>query len=372
MDSNTPKYKDAVGYLLKLRDQKNKPWFSHVCDLAVSAKNDSLSECELNSLWACFLGKAAYEPTATLPKPPLPDSSAFTTARTLNTLQELSGFTNFKLLSDTLSLKFTKPVTIVFGTNGSGKSSLCEAIKVLANPDQPTLPLENVRIPATAPTAFSYKFARDSDVKHWKLSDGYGACAEQIKYFDSSIAIRHITGNADPESVVEIAPFRLEVFEYCGAFINILQRKIDTSISQIRQSIWQQMELARAKFADVPEAAAELINDFSLDNYGAFKQAVKTHTPFSENDSKALEENKIALDRLNTASSEQGLKLLRSEVTTLNAWKNAITEFCELAGKVSPSAAKQLLAKLTEKKQIQKELAKEILPGNIEFGEFKT
>ena len=372
MDSNTPKYKDAVGYLLKLRDQKNKPWFSHVCDLAVSTKDDSLSESELNSLWACFSMKAAYKPTATLPKPPLYVSSALTTTRTLNTLQELSSFTNFKLLSDTLSLKFIKPVTIVFGTNGSGKSSLCEAIKVLANADQPTLPLENVRNPATAPTTFSYKFAQDSDVKHWKLSDGYGACTEQIKYFDSSIAIRHITGNADPELVVEIAPFRLEVFEYCGAFINTLQRKLETSISKHMQSISQQMELVKAKFIDVPETTVELINDFSVDNCGAFKQAVKTHIAFSKKDSMALDENKIALDRLNTASSEQGLKLLRSEVATLNAWKDAITEFCELAEKVSPTATKQSLAKLTEKKQLQKALAKEILPGNVEFGEFKT
>ncbi len=116
MDSNTPKYKDAVGYLLKLRDQKNKPWFSHVCDLAVSTKDDSLSESELNSLWVCFSIKTAYKPTATLPKPPLHVTSALTTPRTLNTLQELSGFNNFKLLSDTLSIKFTKPVSIVFGT----------------------------------------------------------------------------------------------------------------------------------------------------------------------------------------------------------------------------------------------------------------
>jgi len=372
MDSNTPKHKDAVGYLLKLRDQKNKPWFSHMCDLAVSTKDDSLSESELNLLWACFSGKAAYKPAAASPEAPFPEASVCTTASTLNTLQELSGFTNFKLLSDTLSIKFTKPVTIVFGTNGSGKSSLCEAIKVLANPNQPVLPLENVRIPATAPTAFSYRFAQNSEVKHWKLSDGYGACAEQIKYFDSSIAIRHITGNADPESVVEIAPFRLEVFEYCGTFINTLQQKLDTSINQTRQSIWQQMELARTKFTDVPEAAAELINDFSLDNCGAFKQSVKTHIAFSKKDSMALDENKIALDRLNTASSEQGLKLLRSEVATLNAWKDAVTEFCELARKVSPTATKQSLAKLTEKKQIQKALAKEILPGNVEFVEFKT
>ncbi|MCK4792553.1 MAG: AAA family ATPase [Desulfobacteraceae bacterium] len=331
-----------------------------------------MSESELNSLWVCFSGKAAYKPTATLPKPPLYVPSALTTPRTLNTLQELSGFTNFKLLSDTLSLKFTKPVTIVFGTNGSGKSSLCEAIKVLVNPNQPVLPLENVRIPATAPTAFSYRFTQDSEVKHWKLSDGYGACAEQIKYFDSSIAIRHITGNADPELVVEIAPFRLEVFEYCGAFINTLQRKLETLINKNMQSILQEMGLAKAKFTDVPEAAAELINDFSLDNCGAFKQSVKTHIAFSKKNSKALDENKIALDRLNTASSEQGLKLLRSEVATLKAWKDAITEFCELAEKVSPTDTKQLLAKLTEKKQIQKALAKEILPGNVEFGEFKT
>ena len=139
MDSNTPKHKDAVGYLLKLRNQKNRPWFSHVCDLAVSAKNDSLSENELNSLWDCFSEKAVYKLAAASSEAPFSEASVRTTASTLNTLQELSGFTNFKLLSDTLSIKFTKPVTIVFGTNGSGKSSLCEAIKVLANPDQPSL-----------------------------------------------------------------------------------------------------------------------------------------------------------------------------------------------------------------------------------------
>jgi len=43
-------------------------------------------------------------------------------------LEELSDFRNFKMLSDTLAVRFSRRITLIFGANSSGKSSLCEAL----------------------------------------------------------------------------------------------------------------------------------------------------------------------------------------------------------------------------------------------------
>jgi len=180
-----PNHPDAIGYLNDLAIEVGEPWFEMVCDLAVSGAS-SLDQNSRDTLFAIFTKRASY-----LPMPPgvvtTPPPAATAIADFLETL---SGFSNFKLLEPTLQLTFTKRITLVFGANGSGKSSICESLKVLASQESPNRPLHNVRGSPTANPAFSYKFRSDATPQSWTGASGYGPRRATIKYFDAGIALK--------------------------------------------------------------------------------------------------------------------------------------------------------------------------------------
>ncbi|WP_323123850.1 AAA family ATPase [Burkholderia alba] len=160
---------DALGYLSDLNDEIALPWFGMVCDLAASGVRDFTPD-DLDLLLTIFAGKACYLRSS------LSSSAvaAKSKASQVDFLEILFAFTNFKLLGDTLRIDFKKRITLVFGTNGSGKSSLCEALRVLASPDAPLRPLQNVREVISAPTGFKFKFRSDASASSWTTVSSYG------------------------------------------------------------------------------------------------------------------------------------------------------------------------------------------------------
>ena len=132
---------DAIGYLNELAKENNEHWFKRVCDLATVCGVSTLDQPTLDTLFALYTGRASYIGM----KPAAAAAAAAAAAVPADSLEQLSDFANFKLLGDALEVRFTKRVTLIFGANGSGKSSLCESLKVLATPEQPNRPLENVR-----------------------------------------------------------------------------------------------------------------------------------------------------------------------------------------------------------------------------------
>ena len=136
-------HKDATGHLLSLRSDIPYDWFSFVCDLALAAYDDSLTASQTNQLKSYFFGNEKYKPLSATSA--VPSTTTTTTAPpTVAHLKELGDSSNFKKLSSTLTVHFDKRITLIFGTNGAGKSSICEAIKMIASPESPEAPLRNV------------------------------------------------------------------------------------------------------------------------------------------------------------------------------------------------------------------------------------
>lgn len=153
-----PRHPDAIGYLNDLATEAGEPWFRMICDLAAIGGVSSLAQHHIDILSSLLKKQASYIGVRSSSSSPASSAAVSPT----DFLEALSGFSNFKLLQGTLQIAFPKRVTLVFGTNGSGKSSLCESLKVLASPEQPSRPLHNVRVPASTPPTFSFKFRSDT------------------------------------------------------------------------------------------------------------------------------------------------------------------------------------------------------------------
>jgi hypothetical protein len=113
------RHADAVGYLLELRESIGSGWFACVCDMAIASKGAPASPAEMERLHKLFIEQEQYTPTGTMSQQPSPPQPAAAGAQS-DWLLELGGFTNFKRLADSLTLRLAKRITLIFGANGAG------------------------------------------------------------------------------------------------------------------------------------------------------------------------------------------------------------------------------------------------------------
>lgn len=352
-------HNDATGYLLAYRDTVNEVWFHAICDHAIQSNGEPLVDSDLEKLWNYFLGTEAFSPVAA--KPPqlaLPTKAA---AQTYH-LEQLTAFRDFKRLSPSLTLDLPKKVTLIFGKNGAGKSSLCQALKVLSNPEKPKEPLTNVRSKAKVLASFGYKFKDSPSIQNWSELDGYGVQAQALKYFDSTIAIKHATGSLNPEAVVEISVFRLECFEYAKNYIKQFQQfcltKIDATrnstnlaITALKNRVVTSIDIATGEFASW-EATNTLPMLTWISSIPAYDPATK----------EARTQQQQQLQQLTAAMSQEGKKSLQAEQSLLSQFASTLRLFKSTCENYSPAEVVLVTNTLQQKQAASIELGRAVFP----------
>jgi len=350
---------DAYGYLKDLATEIGEAWFTMVCDLVSVMGVSNLDQQSQKTLFALYTGTASYLRIKG-------SSVSATTAISVPSadfLEQLSGYSNFKNLESTLQVNLTKRITLIFGANGSGKSSLCESLKVLASPEPPHRPLHNVRENATHTTEFCYKFKSDAAEKAWNPSLGYGLKQETLKYFDAGIAVTNVKSAVEPGRVIVLTPFNLHIFEWVKAlttqFRESLQREQQTNSDKLKHSLGL-IRMEFQKFEGRPLATIDEQTTNVLTN------EIALGTGFSEQ--KLLVEKQTSAVELEKGVSEDGLKLLKAEHRELEMFLTSVGTLLSSAESLwvmePVTKARTLNAKLAE----QDVLAKALLPkdGNLE------
>lgn len=344
---------DAVGYLDDLATEINESWFKMVCDLATVSGVSVPDQATLDTLFALYTKRASHIGI----KPVAAVAAAAAAAAPEDFFDHLSGFANFKLLGDALEVSFKKRITLIFGANGSGKSSLCESLKVLATLEPPNRPLQNVRAAGAATPAFRHKFKSDASLQEWTPAVGYGPRRTTVKFFDTAIAIGNVKNALEPGRVIVLTPFRLHVFEWAKAlttkFRETLQRvQLDNSIKLI-----QALEAIRTDFAKFKGRPLAVIDDKSV---AVLPAQIKLGEGFSGQ--KLLVEMQAAEAYLEKAASEEGLKLLRAEHRELETFLTSLRTLLTSADALwalKPVSKEKTLA---EKQAEQEVLAKALIP----------
>jgi energy-coupling factor transporter ATP-binding protein EcfA2 len=353
------KHPDAIGYSNDLAKKVCEEWFTMICDLAAIIGKSALDQHDLDTLFAIFTKNASYlgiKSTMT------PTASTRAVALT-DFLETLSGFSNFKLLPGTLQISFTKRITLVFGANGSGKSSLCESLKLLASTEAPSRPLHNVRAAGTTVTDFNYKFSSDSTVQKWSLAAGYGPRHSTIKYFDTGIAIKNVKNSVEPGRVIELTPFKLHVFEW----IKLLTTQLRTALQKAQQDnaakLRKALEEVRECFAESEGRLLATINEKSL---SSLKAEIKLGEAFTQYE--LLQERLVAAAELEKAASAEGLKLQKAGNRELDAFLTSIGILIDSADGLWTLQPVAKANSLSAKQEAQELLAKALIPedGTLE------
>lgn len=354
-----PKHPDAVGYLNDLANEVNEPWFKMVCDLTAVSSVSVFDQPTLDTLFALYTDKASYigiTPVAAV-------ATAAAAAAPADFLDQLSGFTNFKLLSDALEVSFKKRITLIFGANGSGKSSLCESLKVLASTEPSNRPLQNVRVAGAGAPAFRYKFKSDTAHQAWAPTVGYGPRRTIVKYFDTAIAIKNVKNAVEPGRVIVLTPFRLHVFEWTKALTTKLREALQQEQQGNAVKLTQTLVEIRTDFAKFKGRPLSVIDDKTV---AVLPAQIILGEEFA--DQKLLSEKQAAAAELEKAASEEGLKLLRAEHRELETFLTSINTMLNSADglwALEPTSKAEALAK---KQAEQEVLAKALIPkdGTLE------
>lgn len=347
-----PAYPDAVGFLKDLAREINEPWFTMVCDLAVAGVRslDNQASTVLFSLYterSSYIGiKSATTAAAAAPASPT------------DFLEQLARFTNFKMLGDSLELAFTKRITVVFGTNGSGKSSLCESLKILASPESPSRPLQNVRVAASAVAPeFQYKFRSDAAYQAWSPAIGYGPRRTTVKYFDTTIAIQNVRNALEPGRVIVLSPFKLHFFEWAKTLTTKFRESLQQAQSSNSTSLTTALDAIRKDFIKFKGRPLATIDEKTVSYLPAqieLGEEFKDQTLLSEKQAAAIE--------LEKAASEEGLKLLRAEHRELEVILSSLNTLLDNAATMWEMEPSKKAKTLTDKRLAQGEIAKAIIP----------
>lgn len=354
-----PKHPDAVGYLYDLATEVNEQWFRMVCDLAAVSGVSALDQQMLDVLFALYIDNASYIGTgpataiAAVAGAPVPADS----------LEQLLGFANFKLLGDALDVSFKKRVSLIFGANGSGKSSLCESLKVLASPEKPNRPLENVRATGATTPTFQFKFESDTSPITWTPATGYGPRRATVKYFDTAIAIQNVTDAIEPGRVILVAPFKLHVFEWTKALTTKLREELQRVQQSNAAELTKALQTIRSDFAKFQDRPLALIDDKTASSLAA---QIKLGEDFK--DQELLRGKHVVVAELEKATSEEGLKLLRAEHRELEVLLKDLTSLLSSAAELWALKPAKKMTALEGKLAAQEELAKGLVPedGTLE------
>lgn len=345
---------DAIGYLKELATEVGAAWFDMASDIV--SVDGAADEETLSTITAICLRRASYlRPMGALSAAPSPAAVA-----AHEFLARLHGFANFKRLEPTLEVSFTKQVTLIFGANGSGKSSVCEAFRILSSREVPARPLKNMLTGAAAPlSGFSYTLRTRPTPDTWSLTLGFGSLSGAIKYFDTTIAARNIKVAVEPGRIVELAPFRLHIFVQLTSIANSVRRKVQEVAAENASAITTSVEKIRAAFANFPSTSLSIVAARDL---GSLDGVIAEAAKYDEAAAAKLIENTAALAELVKASSVDGLKLLRAEALELKTLLSSFEALVNSASELMASNVAGKSAALAEKLGAQATLAKVVVP----------
>lgn len=348
--TTTQTHVDAFGHLDALSKDINQPWFYLISERIVATNGAQLTNSDQEYVFQIFAGRASYLKSTQAN----PTNIAPTRQANVDYLESISNFSNFKLLQDTLDLKFNKRINIIFGNNGSGKSSLCDALKILASPETPSRPIANVHAPGNP--SFSYKLNSEV-VQAWNQTAGFGSRSDKIKYFDTSIATSNVKNSVDPGRVVELSPFKLHIFETVRSTVSKLRDMASTQHAANKTKLSNALNTLRLHFVNFKGHPLSKISETDVSTIPVI---IKLAENLPSEEEIAAKRN--SLQELEKASSEEGLKNLQTELRDLEGLLKFTKDFTTLCDKIKSSDLDHKLEDLGRKQIQQKAIADALIP----------
>ncbi len=226
----------------------------------------------------------------------------------------LSNIEGVNALAENQSIELTKNLTIIYGSNGAGKSGYVRLLKnVFYSKDRETI-LENIHIAnGHKPTKADFQFTIDEGALPLKYPNDVGnGVFNQFAVFDGEIGRRHLKNRND----FKFRPAGLRLFN-----------EFNTALENLNNRLFSEIKTKNIAnpFADddIFQGESEIKTFLSSLSHNSNLEDLKKHLPFTEEEKtkKAEIEKKYDDLKISLSQKDKALKELRNIKTQLVARK---------------------------------------------------
>lgn len=333
----------AKDYLSEFKTSQSL-WLKNLVDEAINS-NGNISEEKINGIYKKLLKGEVSE-----------SESTNITQVTNNTdkliLKILTHNSGINALKRQQSISFSENCNVLFGLNGSGKSSYFRILNEIAGGNEKKDILPNIYLDTAQPinVNIDYVVGTNSSQLNWNNTSRAISPFNAVRVFDSSYLSGLLSKREIDSTLVE--PFGLNLFSYIIETIDKLKTKLSNEVESAKN--------------EKPRINTE---KFLLQNKGLFEQnyldsiqenAVQSKFEFTDEDSKKLDDLKIQHQNLSQQNIQDRIKLETTKYTEIDVIKKLIVEttknintFLEEAKNVLESYEKYSFESNEFKKQIE-------------------
>lgn len=366
------KHEDARGYLNELQEQINLDWFDTICFYSQHYYGPRDIEDEQKN--RILMQLLRYEFATSTPEPSVQkyDVKVLEDGRKKHTLDYLGNFSNFSKLSQSISFDFNCPVTVVFGANGAGKSSACKAVRVLSDKNDIKSPLRNVHFDSKESAGFDFRFSDNNETLRWEDDQELGEYSDQVKYFDSQISISSTSKSPDANKVVEVQPFKLDIFDFLDSNLSGVKAQAEAYLEEAIKEIEEQhRELLTHLSAKGHEIPAELNFSRGKDGLEQIKSFLREVSGLTEEESSAFDEAVIERIEIQKEISPEGRKTIGVELELIEGVFKLIERLRTRVGEMNISSVADMKKELFKLREEQRGDIQFLVPDKVNLDKFK-
>lgn len=275
--------------------------------------NGNISQERLDKIFDSFINETSIpESVSAVSSANMPKQKIL-----LQTLKHISGV---GALSENQEIKFSDSVTVLYGLNGSGKSSYFRILNELCGGNQKKDILQNIYGDPTVlkPIKVSGSYKLGNTVKPitvWNPQMGAVPDLQSVKVFDSS----YLTGLLNPRTPDEtvVYPLGIHLFPYLSKVLDDYRKKVSQLIEKEKQNIpiintENIQEEYKTVFANRSKFSQSQIN--SISSLYDYKESDETELLKSENEAKELQQTNY----------DDKIKLLKQENASYSDFVNKV------------------------------------------------
>ncbi len=284
----------AKDYLIQFSQDKPN-WLRLLIAEAINS-NGNISESKLSEIVSCLLSNDDVCIPNIQPAP-VTSSSNFV----LKTLEHISGV---NALAPNQTVKFSDDVTVLFGLNGTGKSSYFRILNEIigGNEEKEILSNSHKEVPDMIKAELTYHDSTDRKISFDGSVRGF-APLTACKVFDSSYLSGLLSQRTQTESVLE--PLGLHLFQYIADTMTEIKRRLVEEADKLKNS---------KPTIKVENFSEQLANDFN--DHSPSQQSVlllKTNKDFSEDKKAELAKKQGELKILTQQNIQDRISVLKTE-----------------------------------------------------------
>lgn len=299
LETEVKKFADGLPY-----------WGRYLAEKILSGK--TISDSDIETSYSYLLEQLGLKPENEKPEIEINyNAENFANHKLDLLLTRLENIKGVNALSENQCIEFSENLTIIYGANGSGKSSYVRLLKKAFLSKAPEDILPNIHVNGESKTVdatFVFNSNTDSITLNYS-TDQHSAVFKQFAVFDGKSALKHLTGE---NNKFEFRPAGLNFFADYTDVVNRVEQKLKSDIES---------KSSANEFIFWFEGESEIKTLIENLSASTKTEDLSKHTPFLEQDKAEKQVNQKQYDELSVASKQK-----ESEIKKLENIKKRLEE----------------------------------------------